>query len=355
MKIVFVLPNSTDRAIGGYKVVYEYANFLNKKGHYVEIVYDNEQMIRAHSKIFAPFLYFRAKYFAFAEPKWFPLHKQIKKSAVAFLRKEQLESFDVVVATAKITAEYVHNVQIDPSKVLYFVQDFENWGCSEESVYKTYAYGYKPVAISQPLVTKINQYSPVRCGYVPDGIDTSIFCIKNAYANRPRHSIALMYRNSPRKGYAHGLQVLLKLKEKYPDLECVVFGVDERPINLPQWAKYYCKATPEQVSTVYNSVRVYLSPSLQEGFGLTGLESMACGCVLVSTDTQGVHEYATDGENAKIVPIGDVERMYQTISDIYENDVLGISISKKAVKTAQEHSVEKMAEKFEAFLQGLIK
>lgn len=28
MKIAFVLPNATNRAMGGYKVVYQYANYM---------------------------------------------------------------------------------------------------------------------------------------------------------------------------------------------------------------------------------------------------------------------------------------------------------------------------------------
>lgn len=42
-----------------------------------------------------------------------------------------------------------------------------------------------------------------------------------------------------------------------------------------------------------NHARVFLCTSRQEGFGLTGLESIFCGCVLVTTDCRGIREYAS--------------------------------------------------------------
>ncbi len=39
MKIVFILPQEGTQPIGGFKVVYEYANHLAKRGHKVHAVH----------------------------------------------------------------------------------------------------------------------------------------------------------------------------------------------------------------------------------------------------------------------------------------------------------------------------
>ena len=45
MKICFVLPINTNKATGGYKIVYEYANRLCDKGFDVSILYLNSYFL----------------------------------------------------------------------------------------------------------------------------------------------------------------------------------------------------------------------------------------------------------------------------------------------------------------------
>ncbi len=350
MKVAFILPNTTNRAIGGYKVIYQYANYVKKSGHSVSIIYDEEQMLRGHSVVLSPVIKTRARFFLLTEPKWFPLDGEIKKKSVSKITARKLRDYDVVVATAKITADYIHRENINPKKVIYLIQDFENWGCSEESVYSSYQYGYMNVAISKRLVDIVKTKAGVPCQYLPDGIDTGCFKIFNPIEKRPLHSIAMMYRKSTRKGYPDGLAVLKKLKKTYSDLDVVVFGVDKRPEDLPEWVKYRYRANPEQVSAIYNSVRVFLCSSLQEGYGLTGLESMACGCALVSTDTMGVHEYAIDGQTASIVPVSDIEEMHKKVCELFEDEELLVRRTKQSANEAQKYGVELMGQRFESML-----
>ena len=54
MKIGFVLPMPTTKIVGGYKVVYEYANYLAQKGNDVTIFYNSEK--GRNSKSLPPFL-----------------------------------------------------------------------------------------------------------------------------------------------------------------------------------------------------------------------------------------------------------------------------------------------------------
>ena len=45
---------------------------------------------------------------------------------------------------------------------------------------------------------------------------------------------------------------------------------------------------------------IVVEPSDFQGFGLPGLEGMASGCALVSTDNLGIHEYGRHSENCFI-------------------------------------------------------
>ncbi len=130
MKIAFVLPNATNRAMGGYKVVYQYANYMAERGHAVAILYDDTRMVKGHGPLLEPALRLQARYYLRTEPRWFALHPSIRKKNIFVMERAELEPYDLVVATAKITADDLRRAGIAPGKVLYLIQDFENWGCS---------------------------------------------------------------------------------------------------------------------------------------------------------------------------------------------------------------------------------
>lgn len=354
MKIAFILPNTTNRAMGGYKVVYQYANYMAVHGNNVTIIYDNEQMVNGHHVIFTPALKMRANYYLQTEPKWFELHTSIQKKNTFYLSREELSDYDLIVATAKITADYLYREKINPERVIYLIQDFENWGCSDEEVYRSYNYGYKNIAISKQLLQIVEKATGKECFYLPDGIDTDCFKVINPLKSRARHSLAMMYRNSLRKGYQDGLKVFQQLKNRYPDLKGYMFGVDRRPKEFPDWINFEYRADQKKLTEIYNQVRVFLSPSLQEGYGLTGLESMACGCALVSTDTQGVHEYAENNITASIVPVSDVNGMVKKITELFENERLLEQRSKAGQQHATELSVDKMGERFRKMVDEFV-
>ncbi|MEM0135476.1 MAG: glycosyltransferase [Thermoplasmatales archaeon] len=50
---------------------------------------------------------------------------------------------------------------------------------------------------------------------------------------------------------------------------------------------------------------IFIFPSIGNGFGLTGLEAMKCGCAVIASDNIGVREYIQDGVNGYIALSGD--------------------------------------------------
>ena len=63
-------------------------------------------------------------------PKWFELSNEIHRVVVRHFTDKTFSKYDVVIATATETAEYVNKATC---KKYYFVQDFEDWGRSEEA------------------------------------------------------------------------------------------------------------------------------------------------------------------------------------------------------------------------------
>src|SRR4029077_10634374 len=72
----------------------------------------------------------------------------------------------------------------------------------------------------------------------------------------------------------------------------------------------------------YAAARVFAVGSWFEGFCQPGLESLACGTPLVTTDNGGCREYAIHEEAALGVPPGDARAMADAVQRLLEDDAL---------------------------------
>ena len=331
MRICFVLPGVARQPVGGYKMAFEYANRLVKENHEVLILYLNQDLLKNYS---VPLVVKRkiAKLLTKIEPKWFDLNKKIKKiSNLDLDYKEKLGKLDVCIATsAEKTVEEVNKNLIAKTK-LYLIQDYENWNISDKELIATYKLGFKNIVVAKWLKQIVDQYSPTESVLIPNAIDTAIYTETVPIQNRDNHTIALLYHESPHKGLKNAFKVLDKLKQKYPDLKVIMFGKFPKP-ELPNWITYYKGASQKKTVEIYNSVKVFLCSTIEEGFGLTGIEAMACGACLVSTNYRGVREYAINNYNSLLSPVGDIDAQVENVIRIFENKELQKNISYNGIQ-----------------------
>lgn len=73
---------------------------------------------------------------------------------------------------------------------------------------------------------------------------------------------------------------------------------------------------------------------------------MDCGCALSSTDYSAVYEYAEDGMNCLLSPVGDVGMQADCVVRLFEDDVLMHSIVSNAVRTASRFSYNIASDRF---------
>lgn len=315
VRIAFALPVPNSKIIGGYKVVYEYANFLAEKGLDVSLVYNAHN--GENSKNLPKFLVYIIRWvIGMFGPRWFTLSPEIHRIVVPHFTEQTFFNYDVAIATATETAEAVSKAN---GKKIYFVQDFENWGRSEEEVYETYKFDMEIVTISKWLKSIIDEFSVKPAKYIPNGIDKNIFFEKQKYENRGEHTVCTMFHWDKMKGCDIAFKLLYRLKDRYPDFEAYLFGTPKKDDAWPEWIHYIQKATPNEVAQLMNSARVFLCTSRQEGFGLTGLESLFCGCVLVTTDCHGVREYASE-KNSYICEIDNEDVIFESICLAFDDE-----------------------------------
>jgi glycosyltransferase involved in cell wall biosynthesis len=354
MDISFVLPGIPLKPVGGVKIVFEYSNRLSKRGHNITIYFDCKKTFNQY-KMPDFIRRFLVKKIIKYIPNWFDLNNDIQKKCIFGIKDETINKSDVVIATAVTTADGVYNLHKTKGEKAYFIQDFENWDHSKEYVFQTYNYNMKNIVIAKWIKDIVDKKSDHPSIVIPNGIDFNVFGIDIPIKKRNRYSISMLYHNKSHKGSKYGIEVLKRLKEKHKDLTVKMFGVPSRPKKLPQWINYTQNANEEQLRYIYNNSSIFLSTSVEEGFGLTGAESMACGCALVSTDYKGVNEYAINGRNALISPVKDINSLVKNVEKLFHDDQLRQRIAKKGNQDIQKLSWDKSVNKFEKTLNNLIK
>lgn len=354
MKINFVLPGPSVFPIGGYKMVFEYANRLDERGHEVNVIFNCSTGVKNHPKIpsILKFLYCHIGVWYF--PRWFKLHKGVRKiCAYHDLVDAGIPDADIICASAISTVKSVMRVGPEKGKKLYFIQDYETWdGMTDDDVQATYRLGMKNIVIAKWL-EKIVRASGADCVLIPNGIDFDVFNIDSPIPERKRRVVSMLYNKSEHKGARYGIEALKQLKAKYPDLKAILFGIPKRPKDLPRWIQYVQNATQEQLRNIYNQSQIYLCPSLKEGFGLTGAEAMACGAAYVASDYGGVHEYTVDGRDVLLSKPKDVDGLAAHVSYLFDHEDKRIELAQNGYEDIQCFDWNQSVDKWEKVMEEL--
>ena len=95
----------------------------------------------------------------------------------------------------------------------------------------------------------------------------------------------------------------------------------------------------DQLPSFYTKAFLTLIPSREEGFGLVGLESMACGTPVLAHETGGLKEYIQDGVNGFLIKTLKPKEWAEKILKLWElaNTSLWKRIILEGYKTALKH------------------
>lgn len=345
--ICFILPHISRAPVGGYKMVFEYANRLACDGNKVQLLFMNDDALKQYHLpefIRVSLSNLETK----VEPRWFHLDSSIKK--ISSNDKKWIKSVahtDVVIATNVESVPILEKIfRSQEIKKAYFIQDYENWNVGDEVVRSTYALGYINIVVSEWLQEVVDKYSKKPSILIKNPIDLNVYKIIVPVTDRKEHTVSVLYHENDYKGVKYALEALNLLHDFYPDLEVYMFGVFDYKKDIP-WIHYKQRASQQQTVDIYNKTRVFLCATIEEGYGLTGLEAMACGNVLISTNYQGVREYAKDGYNALLSPVKDVDALVENVKRVFEDNELSQRLVKNGQESMKNFSWDEAYKKFE--------
>ncbi len=343
MKVTFVLPMYLASPSGGFKVVYEYANRLAVLGHQVTVIHP--RTIEREPGIVEAIKrrLWQSKLRLLNRPlvPWFPVNAKVSLSLVTDLSERHIPDADVIFATACETAFPVAAYSAGKGKKFYLIQSYESWNQPEEVVRASWKLPLHKVVISRQLLEIAAELGErYRTTHVPNGIDFSDFQFLTPLDQRELR-IGMLAHPNEAKGTKDGLQALELVKQKYPELQAILFGTEPRLKCVPDWVSYERQPAKATLIDLYNSCRIFLNPSWTEGWGLTSAEAMACGCALVTADNGGAAEFSVDGESALVVPVKQPQLLADRILRLLDDDELRMRIALSGHNSIQQFTWER--------------
>ena len=165
-------------------------------------------------------------------------------------------------------------------------------------------------------------------------------------------TLGVVSRLEPIKGMDLVVPAFAEVLKHYPDTQLLVVGDGTLRASMEELAaqlgcadrvRFVGRQPQEELSQWYSQMDIVLMPSRSEGFGLTAIEAMAHGCVVVASDVGGLPEVVSDGVCGLLHRTEDVADMASKISSLIASPELCRTMQKNALQHVQKFSFQRYA------------
>jgi len=340
LSITFLLPGNG--VGGGSRAIMEFGNHLLNNGHAVRIFYRREpQSFRETLR--STYLLIRYGIHDWLRDFHGPAKPYHRLNPKDFAPDEILLSM-----CARTTLDAHELPDGHGIKVLHcHGAELENW----EQMKQAWKLPRYVLVVSSHLIEMFKKEAGKNVlGVVPDGVDSNIYYPVGD--EKLRNGIGITFRWARTKGPEMAIQVMQELDKRYPDIPKHSFGNSRKPLGFDR-VNYTRLPSVRKACEIYSKSRIWVLTSRLEGFGMSVLEAMACGCVVVSTDCGGPRDVIEDGVNGYLVPVGDVDAMIDRICHLMKDGQLRSRMATAALDTAQRFTWNAASLKLEEYLYSI--
>lgn len=234
--------------------------------------------------------------------------------------KSMRQATHVVTVSSETAKDVSRLLDIAPSKITVVPNAVENV--------------FRPLSASEIAVIRKNL-----------GAKEKTFCLLNIGSAHPRKNIDAI------------LKVLAVLREKGLPVKLWKAGSDFTTAQrdwienqlLSEYVEYLGNPDKPSLIKLYNAADVLLAPSFHEGFGLTLLESLACGTPVITSNVSAMPEVV--GDAGILVFPDDIESMCEAVMRLYTDAAYRQSLVDKGLKRVKiftwENASERIAQVYE--------
>lgn len=326
MKIV--IPALSLEKGGGARFLYQLANALIDRGHYVEFIIPEAGAL-----------------------DW-PVRAKVTR--VKELTPSSFPSADFILPNFYPTVFPAWHSK--KGQVVRLSLVYEPFCVAEADVSKsTYSIEVPMITISQWQRQLILSETGRDSAVISGGVDSAFFHPSPKFSTQTGRKTIFHIMRGPGytfKGNADFLEACTRLKERIPFDIWVVNpeGVTFDP-SLP--FKIMTAASDEEMGLLYARSDLFVYSSYYESFALPPLEAMACGTAVITSDCGGNRDYTINGENCIVVQPSDVRALTDKMYYLLTNDNERLRLANAGQQAAQSWTWQRTAEQVETFLQNL--
>ena len=173
-----------------------------------------------------------------------------------------------------------------------------------------------------------------------------------AKSQEPNTKLALgvVSRLEPIKGMDLVVPAFAEVLKNYPATQLLVVGDGTLRASMEEQAaqlgcadhiRFVGRQPQEELSRWYSQMDIVLMPSRSEGFGLTAIEAMAHGCVMVASDVGGLPEVVRDGICGLLHRTEDVADMAAKIVSLIGDEALFNQLRAQSLVEVRKYSFER--------------
>jgi len=320
---LFFLPQITQNA-GGCHVVFDIVNYMVINGRSANVMYE--------------------KIYDYQEIMLF--------NPIKFSNDVQLETKQIIATIWFSTLKVRLLAQRLHVPIINLVQGYENYfenGHIYNSVALTHKVADYDIVISEYLEKKLKAMFNVDAQIIKNGINCDLI-YKNKVSNKVC-SITFVMRNNMMKGDYILADIIHTIDKRFKNLSINVVYMSEN-IEIPfvknnKLRKILGPISRIEMINLLQETDVYVDASVNEGFGLIGLESMASGAVPVMSNSFGVLSYLKDGENGYVIDrVNDSDKYVEKIEYLINNPAIFKKLQEKAQKTALSFDYNRTIEEY---------
>ena len=181
---------------------------------------------------------------------------------------------------------------------------------------------------------------------IPNAIESERILTQKKASTKSPLTCIFVGRFERRKGIDDVLEIAERLQQEEIEFLLVGYGPLKHSQKIPRNVKIIGCVSNQYLFGYYDQCQILFFPSYTEAFGITILEGMARGLVLLISDIPGIREFVQEGRNGYLFPPGAIEKMKEHLLFLKNNPQEIVRISGNNLEDAQQFTVEKQAKKY---------
>lgn len=199
---------------------------------------------------------------------------------------------------------------------------------------------------------------------IPMGVDLrSLFSPPPGDTARAGHELLCAGRLVPSKGINYIVRAMPHILKNHPRTRLVIAGDGPDRIKLAELVnslklkdkvEFSGALQHTELSHLYRRATIFISASLQEGFGLVLAEAMSCGCPVVAAELPAIRDVIIDGETGILCRQQDSEDIALQVCYLLDNPEKRHVLSQAARKHVVERfDWENIAQRYSKTIQNI--